>query len=846
MATKQESLGGGQPLDGVILCCTAISPDKRSELANVASQMGAVHKLDLTSDVTHLIVGDTETPKYKFVAKERPDVKCLLPTWVEALRELWMEGGEPDVQALELRHTLPALHQLRVCVTGFEDMAYRKKLEDLVSINGGEYRANLTKDVTHLIAKEASGAKYKYAIDWNIKIVAVEWLAQCLERGMILDEKLYNLSTPPAERGHDAWIRQMTSASSLGKRILDGDALLSGPRKLRRVASTKLSSQNVGLWTDIVSGGFQAERPKRDQWSEQPVLRESNMQGTSSTNVRSEGTSSDGPSRSSATTVKTPVPPQVAHPLPRTGIFAGKRLYLHGFNQKKTAVLHKHLLSHEAVIISDLLSFTPSATSPESDFILVPHDMPRDQIPTLPENLNTPITVTDMWIERNLHQKQFVRPEANVTNSPFQRFPIPGFERLTVCSTTFEGVDLLHMSRAVKLMGATYDEDLTPKASVLVCRQVIPDNEKLRHAHHWNIPTVTAEWLWDSVRSGELRPFDPYFAQLYSKRSTSGALKQELVQDVDEIKRNTNVGKNTSPGQETRKPASASRVIIPAKSEKNSPSPPPPSETTKFTLPQPPAPLQEISPNSSPAKSSTSPFKAVPLSKPLSSDLSLSSAISSLLAHHQTARSSIPAAPPNPPPRHVRRKRQLLGRAPSNASNLSMSRASSVDTVNTDGVGTPVEPAAHSSYAKTNISLRTTNTNTTPHDDNNSTITTTTNTTSIDESHSNLHPLLLSHYPSDDDNERQRLETQILNDEQLQMTQLGYEDPDALAWRATVARKLGGGGDGPGEGEGEGDAGGGRRKIKEIGVVKDVMGSMVPVGRRTRGAAAAAGGAGGR
>lgn len=175
-----------------------------------------------------------------------------------------------------------------------------------------------------------------------------------------------------------------------------------------------------------------------------------------------------------------------------------------------------------------------------------------------------------------------------------------------------------------------------------------------------------------------------------------------------------------------------------------------------------------------------------------------------------------------------------------------MSRASSVDTVNTDGVGTPVEPATHSCYAKTNISLRTTNTSTTLHDDNS----TTTNTTSIDESHSNIHPLLLSHYPSDDDNERQRLETQILNDEQLQMTQLGYEDPDALAWRATVARKLGGcgggvGSDGPGDGDGDG-VGGGRRKVKEIGVVKDVMGSMVPVGRRTRGAAAAAASAGER
>lgn len=87
--------------------------------------MGAIHKLDLTSDVTHLIVGDADTPKYKFVAKERPDVKCLLPTWVEALRELWMEGGEPDVQALESRHTLPALHKLRICVTGFENSMFK-------------------------------------------------------------------------------------------------------------------------------------------------------------------------------------------------------------------------------------------------------------------------------------------------------------------------------------------------------------------------------------------------------------------------------------------------------------------------------------------------------------------------------------------------------------------------------------------------------------------------------------------------------------------------------------------------------------------------------------------------
>ena len=109
------------PLLGVILCCTSIPPEQRSNFAACAEQMGAVHKFDLTSDVTHLIVGDTDTPKYKFVAKERLDVKCLLPSWIDAVRESWMAGGETDVPALEEEHKLPTFIGLRICLTGFAD-----------------------------------------------------------------------------------------------------------------------------------------------------------------------------------------------------------------------------------------------------------------------------------------------------------------------------------------------------------------------------------------------------------------------------------------------------------------------------------------------------------------------------------------------------------------------------------------------------------------------------------------------------------------------------------------------------------------------------------------------------
>jgi len=83
--------------------------------------MGGVHKLDLTSDVTHLIVGEADTPKYKFVAKERPDVKCLLPGWIDAVRASWLDCEEPNLEVLEIQHKVPTFFGLRVCVTGFED-----------------------------------------------------------------------------------------------------------------------------------------------------------------------------------------------------------------------------------------------------------------------------------------------------------------------------------------------------------------------------------------------------------------------------------------------------------------------------------------------------------------------------------------------------------------------------------------------------------------------------------------------------------------------------------------------------------------------------------------------------
>jgi DNA replication regulator DPB11 len=86
--------------------------------------MGALHKYDLTSEITHLIVGDYDTPKYRYVAKERPDVKVLTLQWIEAVRQLWIEDQAIDVSAIEREYTLPTFSTLRICLTGFEDREF--------------------------------------------------------------------------------------------------------------------------------------------------------------------------------------------------------------------------------------------------------------------------------------------------------------------------------------------------------------------------------------------------------------------------------------------------------------------------------------------------------------------------------------------------------------------------------------------------------------------------------------------------------------------------------------------------------------------------------------------------
>lgn len=152
-------------------------------------------------------------------------------------------------------------------------MKQRQSLQETINANGGTYHPNLSRSSTHLIAKATEGAKYERAKAWGLKIVSIKWLQDCLERGMVLDESKYNPLIPVEQQG-DRFLKALPKTVIGSKRSRDSDTDKvsgqdeQGKRKLRRTASTRLSSHSQNMWADIAEPSVVAKSEGNNQWNE--------------------------------------------------------------------------------------------------------------------------------------------------------------------------------------------------------------------------------------------------------------------------------------------------------------------------------------------------------------------------------------------------------------------------------------------------------------------------------------------------------------------------------------------------------------------------------------------------
>ncbi|KAK1088669.1 protein kinase activating protein dpb11 [Friedmanniomyces endolithicus] len=722
------------PLHGVVLCCTALSQDVRLTLPDVASRMGATFRLDLTTDVTHLIVGSITTPKYRYVAKSRPDIKVVSIDWLEAVRQAYMEGDDVDVVELEEKHKLGVFHGLQICVTGFDNLEKRTFLSEAVVRQGAEYHGDLTKAVTHLIAAAPTGAKYTHAKAWKIHIVSWKWFKDSLERGMSLEELLYDPMLPEEEQGQGA-IATVEAKISLGKRTRDGESQATSDtrsRKLRRTASTRLHGQSQDMWQDLST---------RDDASEAIV---EPVEGGGSANVRTAEENKRGESAN--------------------GVFGGCFVLVHGFPRDRASRLQLFLEPQGATIVKTVNQLEVSSRNLafRAGYLLVPHALDGSHMepPDVPEGTKT---VTEWWVERCIHTKKLIDPANDVLSRPLWHAKIADFAGLSVCTTGFSGVDFRQTAEAIRLMGADYVEKLVPSVAVLVSGSEVVKEEKAYYAAKHRISVVSADWLWGCLTSKRKLEYAGFAVKLPAFKaketieerpdasSTSSGVRQSKFGGP--VKQSDGAPKRLS--NTRHRPATPSlslqaTVSAPARPRRNpgpfihededdTPSVADEPSLDVVTLPKPEPirsqPLQEIEPNASPRMhgqtdgntddttdmkaskpSPSSPPKSLALPPSPNRPPSISApgpqapppprppqdlnADIAALLHHQTASRS--AEPHDPAPPLLKRKNRPLGRSTSGIGGIRPLSASAPS----DSPSLPLEITGSAADGFTNFSAK--------------------------------------------------------------------------------------------------------------------------------------------
>lgn len=340
-----------------------------------------------------------------------------------------------------------------------------------------------------------------------------------------------------------------------------------------------------------------------------------------------------------------------------------------------------------------------------------------------------------------------------------------------------------------KIPGATYNEYMTSNASVLVCNDPRSVNqEKLRHASQWSVPAVSSDWIWDSIQAGRKKSFEPYMIKLLSSQGDKVVDRREdaLSNNTSQViqPRQGSTEKEVMEVKENTPDVQERPVIekLPKTTKENNPRPAKqqiPRKRTSMSQPRSPSPRKEQTQNNA----DTSSVKRQNSDQTTASAAAFDLAVNGLLARATSSKSNTDSHEQNDGSNsgnniRQRKRKPLLGRAPSLSSTRNFSRASSVDTLNEDGCGSGIESLTTDKNTGTS---RTNSRNGPPQQQQSF-------SSLFSGSKFDFDPEAIHRGNLGDVAEQNRGGE---GDEEPPMTQLNYEDPDAVAMRQQFLRKAG-------------------------------------------------------
>ncbi|OLY84762.1 BRCT-containing protein 1 [Smittium mucronatum] len=142
---------------------------------------------------THVISKDIYFPEY--LKCIQTGIKVVTPAWVEKSIKTGKIQPENFFSCDLDRNIFSGM----VVTASQLPTSDREALYAGISAYGGQYRANLVKEVTHLVILTGSGSKYDQVLanpKLNIKIILPHWFEQCINLGILVDDRPYLFPDP--------------------------------------------------------------------------------------------------------------------------------------------------------------------------------------------------------------------------------------------------------------------------------------------------------------------------------------------------------------------------------------------------------------------------------------------------------------------------------------------------------------------------------------------------------------------------------------------------------------------------------------------------------------------------
>ncbi|KAM0745911.1 hypothetical protein T439DRAFT_384532 [Meredithblackwellia eburnea MCA 4105] len=469
--------------------------------------------------VTHVITDTLDLPEYNALVEQQGRIELVTPLWVTRSFDLG------TIQQPQFFSPDRAKFFSGYCFCSSElPESDTRALEAGVKSLGGQWRQDLTREVTHLFVVAPSGAKYDMAMQYGpslgMVVILPAWFEECIKLRQLVPIDTYQFPSPPILNLRE-WDEPHKSFEERLAEYFKAKSLeMPPPPPAARLTTTSATS----LYLGSIHNSLTHQNPRGSLRSSVELYQK--------TAVVLREASGSGSGGGTGTGTGTVFPAQTELPSCVDPIFGGRTVYLASDLELREGLeraIRQRINEaggkcwawgvdgeEESEVASGSGGSGRGSLGARGDQwdrrrraeralgragIVVTKERKGWEFWTAYSKNKTLGNLS--WLYHVLASSKLDSPLDHLLHYPLPSGHVPGFEDLTITISNYSGPARDYVRTMIETLGASFAGAMSKKTGFVVTASEY--GQKVKHARQWNVPIVSHLWLetciseWDFV-----------------------------------------------------------------------------------------------------------------------------------------------------------------------------------------------------------------------------------------------------------------------------------------------------------------------------------------------------------